>query len=98
MNFNKEYTPPLTYEESISYIDNYYQRQATAFNVNVVCIVSVLSNGEFNYVEKTMEIININPEKQYSDGGTSFPTKTIKIDKKKQIIIKTNYFHLSVCK
>lgn len=75
----KLYTP-LTYEESIAYIDNYYQRQATAFNVSVVCIISVGSNGEVNYVEKTMKIISVNSEKEYAGGGTSIPTKSIQID------------------
>ena len=71
---------PLSYEESQPYIGHYYQRPSTAFNVSVVQIVSILPNGEVNYVEKQMKVININHEKQYSNGGTSFPTKCITVD------------------
>lgn len=79
---------PLTYDESLPHVNNWYVRNKTAFNKSVIVIKSISNDGTVNYVEKEMKIINIIPITSNLDGsagstsltGETLPLKQIMVD------------------
>lgn len=79
---------PLSYEESLKYINCYYHRPKTAFNHSVIQIINIKNNGECEYIEKELIVISITPEHTYTNGGKSIPTKHMVMKKESTSKIK----------
>lgn len=71
---------PLTYEESLPYLNNWYVSNKTAFDKSVVCIKSISKDGIVNYVEKEMKTVKLIPTIKDSQGGETVPYKIITVN------------------
>lgn len=89
---------PLTYNESLPYIGCYYQRPHTAFNVDVIQIVAIMNDGTVEYKEQELKTINITPERILQDGGRTFPTKSLMVNKSLDKIKKGRLVYSNISK
>lgn len=71
---------PLTYEESLPHVNEWYARNKTAFNKSVIVIKSISTDGVVNYTEKEMKPVYSIPAKTNEQGGESIPVTMIMVN------------------
>jgi hypothetical protein len=71
---------PLNYEESLNYVNCWFETQKGPYNKQVVVISSINKDGSVFYIEKQLKTIQVVPSLTNNQGGETTPTKRIMVD------------------